>query len=89
MRLSTTTKMLLLAFLRRTSAFTTQSSSRHSPAFSRILTRKFASNEKVWTTDAVRSTFREYFEKDNEHDFVSSSACAPLNDPTLLFTNAG
>ena len=44
--------------------------------------------EIKWTTDNVRSTFVSFFEK-KEHSFVPSSACAPLNDPTLLFTNAG
>jgi len=44
--------------------------------------------ETEWTTDKVRATFVDYFEK-REHTNVPSSACAPLNDPTLLFTNAG
>ena len=41
-----------------------------------------------WSTDKVRSTFVEFFEE-QEHTNYPSSACAPLNDPTLLFTNAG
>jgi alanyl-tRNA synthetase len=41
-----------------------------------------------WTTDKVRATFVEFFE-DRDHIMKPSSACAPLNDPTLLFTNAG
>lgn len=46
------------------------------------------SSENDWTTDKVRSTFVDYFlEKD--HTFQPSSPSAPLNDPTLLFTNAG
>jgi alanyl-tRNA synthetase len=44
--------------------------------------------EIEWTTDKVRSTFVDFF-KEKEHLYVPSSACAPLNDPTLLFTNAG
>lgn len=44
--------------------------------------------EIEWTTNKVRSTFVEFFEK-YEHLNIPSSACAPLNDPTLLFTNAG
>lgn len=44
----------------------------------------------VWTTDKVRSTFIDFFEQEpRSHTFQRSSACAPLNDPTLLFTNAG
>lgn len=46
------------------------------------------SNDIEWTTDKVRSKFVDYF-KDQEHTNYPSSACAPLNDPTLLFTNAG
>jgi len=42
-----------------------------------------------WTTDKVRSTFVNYFAEQKNHVRVPSSACAPLNDPTLLFTNAG
>jgi alanyl-tRNA synthetase len=44
--------------------------------------------ELVWTTDKVRATFCEFFEE-RDHFPQPSSACAPLNDPTLLFTNAG
>mmetsp|Transcript_9423 Transcript_9423/g.28124 ORF Transcript_9423/g.28124 Transcript_9423/m.28124 type:complete len:994 (+) Transcript_9423:288-3269(+) len=44
--------------------------------------------EVEWTTSKVRSTFVDFF-KDREHTMQPSSACAPLNDPTLLFTNAG
>lgn len=46
------------------------------------------SSDMEWTTNKVRSTFIKFFE-DMEHINVPSSACAPLNDPTLLFTNAG
>lgn len=44
-----------------------------------------------WTTDRVRSEFVSYFESHPSlpHTFVPSSPCAPLNDPTLLFANAG
>ena len=43
-----------------------------------------------WTTDRVRQTFIDYFTSEpRNHTFQPSSACAPLNDPTLLFTNAG
>ena len=36
----------------------------------------------------IRKTFIEYFEGKN-HKFVRSSSVVPLDDPTLLFTNAG
>jgi len=48
------------------------------------------SEEIEWTTERVRSTFCEFFQQSpRSHTFQPSSACAPLNDPTLLFTNAG
>lgn len=40
------------------------------------------------TTSEIRSTFLSYFEN-NGHAEVDSSPLVPLNDPTLLFTNAG
>ncbi|HCI16261.1 MAG TPA: alanine--tRNA ligase, partial [Candidatus Marinimicrobia bacterium] len=36
----------------------------------------------------IRNTFIDYF-KDKDHRFVHSSPVVPLDDPTLLFTNAG
>ena len=45
----------------------------------------------AWTTNKVRKEFTSFFENHPElsHTYQPSSACAPLNDPTLLFTNAG
>jgi alanyl-tRNA synthetase len=46
--------------------------------------------EIEWSTAKVRQTFMDYFgEAPRSHTYQPSSACAPLNDPTLLFTNAG
>ncbi|MFO0857045.1 MAG: alanine--tRNA ligase [Phycisphaerales bacterium] len=42
-----------------------------------------------WSANNVRKTFIDYFAKKQSHTFVPSSPCAPLDDPTLLFTNAG
>ena len=36
----------------------------------------------------IRNSFLDYFEH-NQHQRVASSPLVPLNDPTLLFTNAG
>ncbi len=36
----------------------------------------------------IRSTFLDYFAK-NGHEIVASSPLVPLNDPTLMFVNAG
>lgn len=40
------------------------------------------------TSQQIRSDFIKFFEKRN-HKFVPSSSVVPLDDPTLLFTNAG
>ena len=37
----------------------------------------------------IRKQFIEYFEKTRGHTVVPSAPVIPLNDPTLLFTNAG
>jgi len=62
------------------------------PRHSRVAGSRFrtlsASTETEWTTNKVRSTFVEFFEE-QDHVMTPSSPCAPLNDPTLLFTNAG
>lgn len=40
------------------------------------------------TVNDIRSTFLNYFEK-NDHTVVDSSPLVPRNDPTLMFTNSG
>jgi alanyl-tRNA synthetase len=44
--------------------------------------------EKQWTGNEVRKTFLKFFEE-RGHRVVRSSSLVPMNDPTLLFTNAG
>lgn len=44
--------------------------------------------ELKWPMARVRSTFFEYFQS-HGHTFWPSSPCVPVDDPTLLFTNAG
>jgi len=40
------------------------------------------------STDEIRRAFLEFFESKG-HQIVESSSLVPINDPTLLFTNAG
>jgi len=40
------------------------------------------------TTSQIRQTFLDFFKREG-HEHVSSSPLVPLNDPTLMFTNAG
>ncbi len=40
------------------------------------------------TVNDIRTAFLEYFAA-NGHEIVSSSSLVPINDPTLMFTNAG
>ncbi|XP_039289029.1 alanine--tRNA ligase, mitochondrial isoform X2 [Nilaparvata lugens] len=41
------------------------------------------------TSALIRSTFLDYFIKENGHAFIRSSPVVPFQDPTLSFVNAG
>lgn len=49
---------------------------------------RFASSISDWPVDRVRNQFIDYFVKE-KHTNYKSSPCVPVNDPTLLFANAG
>lgn len=53
----------------------------------RFVIRLF-SNES-WTCNRVRDTFIQYFTEKHGHIHYPSSPVVPVNDPTLLFANAG
>jgi alanyl-tRNA synthetase len=42
-----------------------------------------------WPVDRVRNKFVDYFVEQQQHTNYKSSPCVPVNDPTLLFANAG
>jgi len=44
--------------------------------------------KKNLTTNEIRSIFLEFFQEKG-HELVESTSLVPLNDPSLLFTNAG
>ena len=46
------------------------------------------SGQGMTGVNEIRSTFLDYF-ADKDHEVVASSPLVPLNDPTLMFVNAG
>ncbi len=53
-----------------------------------LLTKTNKGLHRMLTTQEVRSKFCEYFKK-LKHAHIPSSSVVPLDDPSLLFTNAG
>lgn len=53
------------------------------------LISKMTDQSSQWPAAKIRSTFIDFFVKKKNHTFWSSSPVVPLNDPTLLFINAG
>jgi alanyl-tRNA synthetase len=46
-------------------------------------------SQNKWPAPLIRQTFIDFFVKKKNHTFWPSSPVVPLNDPTLLFINAG
>ncbi len=46
------------------------------------------SNHSVISSEEIRNIFLDFFQK-KQHQVVTSSSLVPVEDPTLLFTNAG
>ena len=46
------------------------------------------SSKLIFSSSEIRKQFIDYF-NGKDHQFVRSSSVVPLDDPTLLFTNAG
>ena len=42
-----------------------------------------------WSVSTIRQTFINFFVEKHGHEFWASSPVVPVNDPTLLFANAG
>ncbi len=51
--------------------------------------RRYKTANMAMSANEVRQKFIEFFQKQHDHLYVHSSSTIPLDDPTLLFTNAG
>ena len=48
-----------------------------------------SSESSALTAKDIRKRFIDFFVNKNEHLYVHSSSTIPMDDPTLLFANAG
>lgn len=78
-----------IQFARATSTLCARSAlSARSPTCSSIAVSMSTAQEK-WPAARVRSTFVDFFSTKHAHTHYRSSPVVPLDDPTLLFCNAG
>ncbi|CAM9311423.1 unnamed protein product [Chrysoparadoxa australica] len=55
----------------------------------RMQASPIAEEDRKWAAPHVRQTFIDYFSSKQGHTYFPSSPVVPVNDPTLLFANAG
>jgi len=84
----------LLLQLRRPALVGPHAACLHATRMAEVAPPEVAAPECSWASDEwpaskVRDTFTSYFAEKHEHTLVSSSPVVPLDDPTLLFANAG
>jgi len=84
--LNTCIAIMSLLFARRVSSFRASFRPIGGQYHASLLTKRAATN---WPVERVRSEFVDYFVKQQGHVNYKSSPCVPVNDPTLLFANAG
>ena len=53
-----------------------------------LLFRNILVATSLLTTDEIREIYLDFFQE-KDHTLVESASLIPLNDPTLLFINAG
>ncbi|CAI0419614.1 unnamed protein product [Linum tenue] len=80
------THLSLLAAARVSASLNFSTFSSSSPAVA--MPGEDRTQELQWPAKKVRDTFTEFF-KDKRHEYYKSSPVVPVNDPTLLFANAG
>lgn len=63
--------------------------SRKNPQWIPIRLTMSSGHDLEWPVSRVRSQFIDYFVNKQQHIYYKSSPVVPVNDPTLLFANAG
>ena len=83
-----TITMVISMMLGQISSMRSISSLKQSSITIKRMSRLFSSKVN-WPVERVRNQFVDYFVNAQAHVNYRSSPCVPVNDPTLLFANAG